>query len=84
MKSVTERDRRKFILGMARGAGITALGGFIWSAYVDEVTASPLVLRPPRAIKEKDFLRTVSNAGFVLKHVRMILCCLQNRVTINL
>ena len=53
-------DRRKFILNMARGAGITALGGFVWSAYVDEVTASQLLLRPPGAIKEEDFLKKSS------------------------
>jgi ferredoxin-type protein NapG len=52
-------DRRKFILTMARGVGVTALGGFVWSAFIDEVTASQLILRPPGAIKEDDFLKNV-------------------------
>ncbi|TKI69271.1 ferredoxin-type protein NapG [Sulfurimonas crateris] len=67
MRSKTENDRRKFILRMARGAGITALGGFIWSAYVDEVTASQLILRPPGAIKEDDFLRTCIKCGLCVE-----------------
>ncbi|MDO8454435.1 MAG: ferredoxin-type protein NapG [Sulfurimonas sp.] len=56
-------DRRKFILNMARGAGLATMGGFIWSAYVDEVTASSLLLRPPGAIKESDFLKTCIKCG---------------------
>lgn len=67
MNSKAERDRRKFILNMARGVGITALSGFVWSAYVDEVIASPLVLRPPGAIKEKDFLRTCIKCGLCVE-----------------
>jgi len=47
-------DRRRFILGTVRSAGLVALGGLVWSAYVDEVTASKLILRPPGAIKEDE------------------------------
>jgi ferredoxin-type protein NapG len=67
MRNKTESDRRKFILNIARGAGITALSGFIWSAYVDEVTASQLTLRPPGAIKETDFLKTCIKCGLCVE-----------------
>ncbi|MCK9473825.1 MauM/NapG family ferredoxin-type protein, partial [Sulfurimonas sp.] len=67
MKNTTESNRRKFILNMARGAGITALSGFIWSAYVNEVTASQLTLRPPGAIKETDFLKTCIKCGLCVE-----------------
>ena len=67
MKKETVGDRRKFILNMARGAGITALGGFVWSAYVDEVTASTLILRPPGALEEKDFLKTCIKCGLCVE-----------------
>jgi ferredoxin-type protein NapG len=60
-------DRRKFIFNMARGVGIATLGGFIWSAYVDEVTASQLLLRPPGAIKEEDFLKTCIKCGLCVE-----------------
>ena len=60
-------DRRRFILNMARGVGLTAMGGFIWSAYVDEVTASQLLLRPPGALKEDDFLKTCIKCGMCVE-----------------
>ena len=52
---------------MARGIGITALGGFVWSAYVEEAIASPLLLRPPGAIKEVDFLKTCIKCGLCVE-----------------
>jgi len=60
-------DRRKFILGAARTTGIVALGGLMWSAYVDEVTANKLILRPPGAIKEEDFLSTCIKCGMCVE-----------------
>jgi ferredoxin-type protein NapG len=60
-------DRRKFILNMARGVGLAALGGFVWSAYVDEVTAASFVLRPPGAKPEHDFLRTCIKCGLCVE-----------------
>ena len=63
MKKEPLSDRRKFILNMARGVGLATLGGLMWSAHVDEVTASTLLLRPPGAIKEEDFLKTCIKCG---------------------
>jgi ferredoxin-type protein NapG len=60
-------ERRKFILGTARAAGLVALGGLVWSAYVDEVTANKLILRPPGAIKEEDFLSTCIKCGMCVE-----------------
>ena len=60
-------DRRKFILNMAKGIGLSAMGGLIWSAYVDEAKASILVLRPPGAIKEDNFLTTCIKCGLCVE-----------------
>ncbi|HIP11937.1 MAG TPA: ferredoxin-type protein NapG [Arcobacter sp.] len=60
-------ERRKFILGTARAAGLVALGGLVWSAYVDEVTANSLILRPPGALKEEDFLSTCIKCGMCVE-----------------
>ena len=60
-------DRRRFILTMARGVGLAALGGLVWSAYVDEVTANKLVLRPPGALAEEDFLKTCIKCGMCVE-----------------
>ncbi|RXJ57614.1 ferredoxin-type protein NapG [Candidatus Marinarcus aquaticus] len=60
-------ERRKFILGSARTIGLVALGGLVWSAYVDEVTASKLTLRPPGALAEEDFLKTCIKCGMCVE-----------------
>ncbi|QKF82668.1 menaquinol dehydrogenase NapGH, periplasmic component NapG [Halarcobacter ebronensis] len=67
MKSEEISDRRRFFLTMARAAGLAALGGLVWSAYVDEVTASQLTLRPPGALDEKDFLKTCIKCGMCVE-----------------
>ncbi|QOG13248.1 ferredoxin-type protein NapG [Arcobacter sp. FWKO B] len=56
-------SRREFLLNITRGAGLAALGGLVWSAYVDEATANSLLLRPPGAISEDDFLKTCIKCG---------------------
>ena len=58
MKQEQLNDRRKFLLTMARGVGLSAMGALVWTAYVEEVKAAPLVLRPPGAKKEADFLKS--------------------------
>jgi ferredoxin-type protein NapG len=60
-------ERRKFLLNMARGVGLASLAGLTWSAYVDEVTASTLILRPPGALAEKDFLSTCIKCGMCVE-----------------
>ena len=60
-------DRRKFLLNMARGVGLASLAGLTWSAYVDEVTASTLILRPPGALGEKAFLATCIKCGMCVE-----------------
>lgn len=60
-------SRREFFLNGARSAGLLALGGLVWSAYVDEVTASTLLLRPPGALIEEDFLSTCIKCGLCVE-----------------
>ena len=67
MKKAALSDRRKFILTMARGFGLATMGGFIWSAFLDEATASQLTLRPPAALSEDDFLKTCIKCGLCVE-----------------
>ncbi len=60
-------DRRKFFLSIARATGLALLGGLTWSAYVDEVKASSLILRPPGALKESDFLANCIKCGMCVE-----------------
>lgn len=62
-KELNRSDRRRFILSTTRAMGLAALGGLVWSAYLDEVKSAPLILRPPGAISEDDFLRTCIKCG---------------------
>ena len=61
-KDNTDMDRRDF-LSTTRNLGIAVLGGLVWSAYVDKAKASRLILRPPGALEEKEFLKTCIRCG---------------------
>lgn len=67
MKKEVVSDRRRFFLNMARAFGLATLGALTWSAYVDEVTASELTLRPPAALDEEDFLKTCIKCGMCVE-----------------
>ncbi len=56
-------NRRNFMATTLQSVGLAALGGMLWSGYTDSVKASPLVLRPPGALPEKDFLRACIKCG---------------------
>ena len=60
-------DRRKFILTMARGTGLAVMSGLVWSAFLDESKAASLVLRPPAALAEEDFLATCIRCGLCVE-----------------
>ena len=63
-------DRRKFFATTLQSVGLTALGGMLWSGYSNEVKASPLVLRPPGAIRESDFLTACIKCGLCAEACR--------------
>jgi ferredoxin-type protein NapG len=59
----SNNNRRKFMATTLQSVGLTAIGGLLWSGYSDEVKASPLVLRPPGALPEEDFLKACVKCG---------------------
>jgi ferredoxin-type protein NapG len=48
---------------MAQSIGLSALGGMVWTGYVEEAKSAPLILRPPGAKPEADFLRMCIKCG---------------------
>ena len=62
-----KEDRRRFLLSSARAIGLAILGGLTWSAYLSEVKASSLILRPPAALNEDDFLATCIKCGLCVE-----------------
>lgn len=67
MKHSPSNDRRYFLLSIARGIGLSAMGALVWSAYVGEVKAAPLVLRPPGALSENEFIKNCIKCGMCVE-----------------
>ncbi len=59
----SDNDRRKFIVRTIQGVGLATIGGVLWAGYADQAKGSPLVLRPPGALKEDDFLSACIKCG---------------------
>jgi ferredoxin-type protein NapG len=57
------QDRREFLLGLAKSAGIAAVGGLVWAGFLGGKRASAMVLRPPGAVEEKRFLAACTKCG---------------------
>lgn len=60
-------ERRKFIIQTLQGVGLAALGAVTWGAYITHAKASPLVLRPPGALGEKEFLAKCIRCGLCVE-----------------
>lgn len=60
-------NRRDFIVTMAQNIGLCALGGFIWTGYLDGAKAAPLTLRPPGAKKESEFMKSCIKCGLCVE-----------------
>ena len=56
-------NRREFLFGLAKSAGIAAIGGLVWAGYLDGKKASATVLRPPGAVGEGKFLAACTKCG---------------------
>lgn len=59
--------RRRFISLMAQSVGLSALGGLVWSGYLDEAVSAPLILRPPGARDENMFLKMCIKCGLCVE-----------------
>jgi ferredoxin-type protein NapG len=56
-------SRRESLLKIFQGAGLMSLGGLVWSAFLNKASISQMVLRPPAAIAESDFLAACIKCG---------------------
>lgn len=60
-------ERRRFLIQMAQNIAIAGVGGFLWSAYINEAKAAPLVLRPPGAKRESEFISLCIKCGLCVE-----------------
>lgn len=62
-KQENTTTRREAILKVFQGAGLLGLGGLVWGAFLNKAKVSKLVLRPPAAIEENDFMAACIKCG---------------------
>jgi ferredoxin-type protein NapG len=60
-------ERRAFLLNTIKSLGLATSGGLIWSAFIEEGKSAPLILRPPGAIPEKDFIASCTKCGMCVE-----------------
>ncbi len=62
-----DRERRKFFIRTLQGLGLTALGGVIWGGHVAEAKYDEIVLRPPGAVPEDEFIKKCIKCGMCVE-----------------
>ncbi len=55
--------RRQAVGKLLKSASFISVGGLFWGSYLGNVKANELVLRPPAALAEKDFLKACVKCG---------------------
>jgi ferredoxin-type protein NapG len=64
---VTVPERREFLLKTFKGLGLAATGGLAWSGFIKEGKPAPLILRPPGAVREEQFLASCIKCGMCVE-----------------
>jgi len=60
-------SRRESIRKILGSGGLFAIGGMAWAGYVDENKSTAMVLRPPGALDEPDFVRACIKCGICVE-----------------
>ncbi len=60
-------ERREFLLKAFKGLGLAATGGLVWNGFIEEGKSAPLILRPPGALPEKEFIASCSKCGMCVE-----------------
>jgi ferredoxin-type protein NapG len=56
-------ERRRFLKELIGSVGAATVGGIAWTGFIDGKMAYPLILRPPGASAEKDFVARCTKCG---------------------
>lgn len=60
-------ERRSFILNSLKSLGLATAGGLVWGGFIEEGRSAPLILRPPGAVPEKEFLASCIKCGMCVE-----------------
>lgn len=63
MQDSNKISRRKLLKNLPQGLAVLGMGGFLWGTALKSVATDRLVLRPPGALPEKDFLKACLKCG---------------------
>lgn len=56
-------NRREVIRKLLQSSGFIGMGGLMWGGYLDEAKAIEIILRPPAAIDEPNFIKACIKCG---------------------
>lgn len=60
-------ERREFLVKTFKSLGLATAGGLVWSGFIEESKSAPLILRPPGALPEKQFLASCTKCGMCVE-----------------
>lgn len=60
-------ERRKFLIGVLKSMGAAAAGGFAWAGLSDNKLAHAVILRPPGAVEEEEFVVKCTKCGLCIE-----------------
>jgi ferredoxin-type protein NapG len=60
-------ERRDFLIKTVKSLGLATAGGLEWSGFIEEGKSAPLVLRPPGAVPEKQFIASCIKCGMCVE-----------------
>ncbi|RJR18727.1 MAG: ferredoxin-type protein NapG [Nitrospiraceae bacterium] len=60
-------ERRDFLLKTIKSLGLATAGGLVWAGFIEEGRSAPLILRPPGAVPEKQFIASCIKCGMCVE-----------------
>lgn len=60
-------SRRNILKTGLKSLGALYIGGSLWSGFIESAKANPLVLRPPGALEENEFLKACTKCGICIE-----------------
>ena len=66
-KEQNTSSRRDSIKNMLKGLGALYVGGSVWGGFIMSAKGNKLVLRPPGALPEEDFLKACTKCGICIE-----------------
>lgn len=60
-------ERREFLSNTIKNLGLATAGGLVWGGFIGQGVSAPLILRPPGALPEKQFLATCTKCGMCVE-----------------